>query len=187
MSVIWGKSSLSSSNGNCVEVARRPGGTLGVRNSSNPERSVLRFTPEEWRAFLSGVRLGGFNSFGRTASSVGVGLAHDVASLRDDPRALYRGRPSDAILRAAEPEATCPLSVLCIGQKEHGDTFCAYRVPSDITSSLDYSREVSRLFLIGSRPSSAVACSWGTKLPGPLKPGKNRQMFNPRHVESGDA
>jgi len=187
MSVIWGKSSLSPSNGNCVEVARRPRGTLGVRNSSNPERSVLRFTPEEWRAFLSGVRLGGFNSFGRTASSVGVGLAHDVASLRDDPRAPYRGRPSDAILRAAEPEATCPLSVPCIGQKEHGDIFCAYRVPfgHNVRSRLQ-SRSVKAI-LIGSRPSSAVACSSGTKLPGLLKPGKNRQMFNPRHVESGDA
>ena len=33
MNAIWVKSSLSFSNGNCVEVASLPGGEIGVRNS----------------------------------------------------------------------------------------------------------------------------------------------------------
>jgi hypothetical protein len=27
---------------------------------------VLRFTPDEWRAFIGGVRMGEFDDFGRT-------------------------------------------------------------------------------------------------------------------------
>ena len=47
----WVKSSLSFSNGNCVEVASLPDGEVGVRNSRDSEGSVLRFTPDEWHAF----------------------------------------------------------------------------------------------------------------------------------------
>jgi hypothetical protein len=61
----WVKSSLSFSNGNCVEVAGLPGGGIGVRNSRDSEGPVLRFTPDEWHAFLGGVRNGEFDSFGR--------------------------------------------------------------------------------------------------------------------------
>jgi Domain of unknown function (DUF397) len=61
----WIKSSLSFSNGNCVEVASLPEGGVGVRNSRDPEGSVLRFTPDEWHAFLGGVRNGEFDRFGR--------------------------------------------------------------------------------------------------------------------------
>ena len=61
----WIKSSLSYANGNCVEVASLLGGTIGVRNSRDSAGPVLRFTPEEWRAFLGGVRSGDFDSFGR--------------------------------------------------------------------------------------------------------------------------
>ena len=50
------KSSLSFANGNCVEVAGLPDGEIGVRNSRDPDGPVLRFTPDEWRAFLGGVR-----------------------------------------------------------------------------------------------------------------------------------
>lgn len=60
----WVKSSLSFSNGNCVEVADLPGGTVGVRNSRHPEGAVLQFTPDEWRAFVGGARNGEFDSFG---------------------------------------------------------------------------------------------------------------------------
>ena len=45
MNAIWVKSSLSFSNGNCVEVAELPGGSVGVRNSREPAGTVLRFTP----------------------------------------------------------------------------------------------------------------------------------------------
>ena len=57
----WIKSSLSYANGNCVEVASLPGGTIGVRNSRDSAGPVLRFTPEEWHAFLGGVRNGEFD------------------------------------------------------------------------------------------------------------------------------
>jgi len=62
----WVKSSLSFANGNCVEVSDLPGGAIGVRNSRDREGPVLRFTPDEWRAFLGGVHKGEFDDFGRT-------------------------------------------------------------------------------------------------------------------------
>jgi Domain of unknown function (DUF397) len=61
----WVKSSLSFSNGNCVEVANLPDGRIGVRNSRDSEGPVLRFTSDEWHAFLGGARNGEFDSFGR--------------------------------------------------------------------------------------------------------------------------
>ncbi len=61
----WTKSSLSFSNSNCVEVAGLPHGEIGVRDSKDPEGAVLRFTSDEWHAFLGGVRNGEFDSFGR--------------------------------------------------------------------------------------------------------------------------
>jgi hypothetical protein len=66
MTAIWVKSSLSFSNGNCVEVTGLPGGMVGVRNSRDPDGPVLRFTRGEWNAFLAGARLGEFDQFGRT-------------------------------------------------------------------------------------------------------------------------
>ena len=62
----WVKSSLNFSNGNCVEVASLPDGGIGVRNSRDSGGLVLRFTPDEWHAFLGGVRNGEFDRFGRT-------------------------------------------------------------------------------------------------------------------------
>jgi hypothetical protein len=61
----WVKSSLSFSNSNCVEVANLPGGQVGVRHSKHTEGLVLRFTPDEWQAFLGGVRNAEFDSFGQ--------------------------------------------------------------------------------------------------------------------------
>jgi Domain of unknown function (DUF397) len=60
----WIKSSLSFSNGNCVEVASFAG-AIGVRNSRDRGGPELRFTPDEWDAFLGGVRNGEFDDFGR--------------------------------------------------------------------------------------------------------------------------
>ena len=59
----WIKSSLSFSNGNCVEVASLSGGEIGVRDSKDSEGPVLRFTSDEWHAFLGGVRNGEFDRF----------------------------------------------------------------------------------------------------------------------------
>jgi hypothetical protein len=72
MNAPWVKSSLSFSNGNCVEVTELPGGSVGVRNSRDPGGPVLRFTQAEWDAFLGGARLGEFDRFGTTASRLGA-------------------------------------------------------------------------------------------------------------------
>lgn len=60
----WIKSSLSFSNGNCVEVANLADGGVGVRNSRERAGAVLQFTPDEWHAFIGGVHKGEFDSFG---------------------------------------------------------------------------------------------------------------------------
>lgn len=60
---LWVKSSLSAYNGNCVEVADVDG-DVGVRNSRDPGGAVLQFTPDEWKAFMGGCRLGEFDKFG---------------------------------------------------------------------------------------------------------------------------
>jgi Domain of unknown function (DUF397) len=59
----WMKSSVSFSNGACVEVAG-DGRDVLVRDSKNPGGPVLRFTRDEWRAFLTGARDGEFDRFG---------------------------------------------------------------------------------------------------------------------------
>ena len=61
----WIKSSLSFSNSNCVEVAGLADGRVGLRHSKDSDGPVLRFTPDEWRAFLGGVRNGEFDRFCR--------------------------------------------------------------------------------------------------------------------------
>jgi Domain of unknown function (DUF397) len=58
----WIKSSLSFSNGNCVEAARLSDGDVGVRDSKDPHGGILRFTSDEWTAFLGGVRNGEFDA-----------------------------------------------------------------------------------------------------------------------------
>jgi hypothetical protein len=66
MNAVWVRSSVSFSNGNCVEVTELPGGSVGVRNSRDPEGPVLAFTRGEWDAFLGGARRGEFDRFGGT-------------------------------------------------------------------------------------------------------------------------
>lgn len=56
--LVWQKSSFSGAE-NCVEVATVEDFVM-VRDSKDPQGSVLRFTPEEWRAFLEGVNVGEF-------------------------------------------------------------------------------------------------------------------------------
>jgi len=59
---VWRKSSYSSGNGGqCVEVARNLPDVVAVRDSKNPEGPALVFAPQEWRAFLDGVRADEFS------------------------------------------------------------------------------------------------------------------------------
>ncbi|MGW2510821.1 DUF397 domain-containing protein [Streptomyces scopuliridis] len=50
------KSSFSSGNGECVEVALNVPGTVAVRDSKVRTGPVLRVTPAAWGAFRAGLR-----------------------------------------------------------------------------------------------------------------------------------
>ncbi len=56
----WVKSSRSYGNGQCVEVAARPGDAVNIRDSKSPQGAVLRFTPAKWKTFVEGLRSSDF-------------------------------------------------------------------------------------------------------------------------------
>ncbi len=56
----WHKSSYSSTEGNCVEVAELPG-ACAVRDSKHPSAPVLTVTSRQWAAFTARVRNGEFD------------------------------------------------------------------------------------------------------------------------------
>lgn len=59
----WQKSSLSTYNGNCVEVARLSGGRVGVRDTKDQGTGpILQFTQNEWNLFLDRARAGEFDA-----------------------------------------------------------------------------------------------------------------------------
>lgn len=57
----WRTSTASGSGGNCVEVAFPNGDEVWVRDSKDPDGAMLRFTRQEWSAFVAGVRHGEFD------------------------------------------------------------------------------------------------------------------------------
>ncbi len=59
--VTWRKSSISNSQGACVELARLAGGDYAVRNSRFPEGPALVYTQAEIMALIEGVKLGEFD------------------------------------------------------------------------------------------------------------------------------
>ncbi|MEU6801316.1 DUF397 domain-containing protein [Streptomyces neyagawaensis] len=54
------KSSYSTSQGECVEVAPLSSGGRAVRDSKDPRGPLLHLTPDGWRAFLDGAKRGAF-------------------------------------------------------------------------------------------------------------------------------
>jgi Domain of unknown function (DUF397) len=57
----WRKSSVSNSQGACVELARLDDGEFAVRNSRNPEGPALIYTQAEIAALIEGVKQGEFD------------------------------------------------------------------------------------------------------------------------------
>jgi uncharacterized protein DUF397 len=55
----WIRSTFSYAHGNCIEVAVSDGHVL-LRDSKDPDGPRLRFTPDEWSAFIAGVTAGQF-------------------------------------------------------------------------------------------------------------------------------
>jgi hypothetical protein len=52
----WRKSSYSSQDGNCVEVAGNLPGLVAIRDSQAPDEARLVVSREIWRVFISSVR-----------------------------------------------------------------------------------------------------------------------------------
>lgn len=49
----WRKSTRSSGGDNCVEVSSAQDGTVGVRDSKDPDGTVLEFRPAAWMNFVA--------------------------------------------------------------------------------------------------------------------------------------
>jgi hypothetical protein len=56
----WRKSSHSSGNDNCLELATSTSPVIGVRDSKNSSGPVLVFNLRQWSAFIAGLRAGDF-------------------------------------------------------------------------------------------------------------------------------
>ena len=57
----WRKSSYSNDQGECVETAQLPDGTIAVRNSNHPQAGAVYFTPAEMNAWIKGCKAGEFD------------------------------------------------------------------------------------------------------------------------------
>ena len=63
METTWTKSSLSFSNGNCVEVGCAPG-MVGVRDTKDRGGPVLTFAAKDWERFVAGLKADGRGTLG---------------------------------------------------------------------------------------------------------------------------
>lgn len=60
--IVWTKASASGNNQNCVEVGRGAAdGGVSVRHTKDRDGATIRYTREEWAAFLAGVKNGEFD------------------------------------------------------------------------------------------------------------------------------
>jgi Domain of unknown function (DUF397) len=57
----WRKSTYSSDDGNCVEVADLDGSARAVRDSKDPSGGHLTLTTAQWAVFTAGVQSGQFD------------------------------------------------------------------------------------------------------------------------------
>jgi hypothetical protein len=53
----WRKASYSLGNGECIEVADGPTDCVAIRDSKNPAGSVLVYSSDEWKLFLTKVKI----------------------------------------------------------------------------------------------------------------------------------
>ena len=58
---VWRKSTYSSTQGACVEVAILDNGHRAVRDSKDTIGRTLKFTTAAWCAFMTGIRSGEFD------------------------------------------------------------------------------------------------------------------------------
>jgi hypothetical protein len=58
----WRRASFCASN-ECIEVAPH-NNMIVMRNSREPRGQVLRYTAEEWRSFVRGIKAGEFDDLG---------------------------------------------------------------------------------------------------------------------------
>ncbi|WP_042396077.1 DUF397 domain-containing protein [Streptacidiphilus carbonis] len=65
--VVWQKSRLSNSQGDCVELARLADGDVAVRNSRFPDGPALIYTRAEIAALIDGMKKGEFDHLAEPA------------------------------------------------------------------------------------------------------------------------
>lgn len=63
----WRISSFSGNEGNCVEVADLPDGTIAVRHSKHRDGGTLYFTRAEMAAWIAGCKAGEFDDLSCSA------------------------------------------------------------------------------------------------------------------------
>lgn len=59
--VEWRKARRSHGGYECIEVALLPDGSIGMRNSRDPNGAALVYTREEMSAFIAGAQAGEFD------------------------------------------------------------------------------------------------------------------------------
>jgi hypothetical protein len=57
----WRKSSFSTHAGNCVYFSQYGDGVIGLKNPRNTHGYAMLCSPDEWRAFVAGVKAGEFD------------------------------------------------------------------------------------------------------------------------------